>query len=79
MSFGEKSRDLEEIHERYPRKLASDKKVFSHVHGGDRFFIIRVVEDPTISGGPSHSISNLIQNSSRGVVFHFLEPIPTSA
>jgi len=55
MAIGEENGIIEEIKKVYPEKLASEEKIFSHIHRGDRIFI------STACGEPQYLVRALIQ------------------
>ena len=55
MAIGEENGLIEEIKKVYPEKLASEEKIFSHIHRGDRIFI------STACGEPQYLVRALIQ------------------
>ena len=46
MALGEESGFCEEIKKAYPEKFASEEKIFSHIHRGDRIFISTACAEP---------------------------------
>ncbi len=55
MAIGEENGLIEKIKKVYPEKLASEEKIFSHIHRGDRIFI------STACGEPQYLVRALIQ------------------
>ena len=55
MTLGEENGLCEEIKKNYPEKFASEEKIFSHIHRGDRIFI------STACGEPQYLVRALIQ------------------
>lgn len=55
MNLDKENRKLDEIKKTYPEKFASEGRVFSHIHRGDRIFI------STACGEPQYLVSALVK------------------